>query len=82
MPEKRRSRRSKNKIVKKNCIFCKEKTNPTYREVEALRRYVTERGKLIPMSRTGICSKHQRKLTLAVKHARHIALLPYIVRPY
>lgn len=76
----RRSRRPK--IVKRNCNFCKENTNPSYREVEMLRRFITERGKVIPQTRTGLCRKHQRKLTFAIKHARHLALLPFIVRAY
>lgn len=80
MMKARRSRRPK--IVKRDCNFCKEKTNPNYRDIEVLRRFVTERGKILPLTRTGICRKHQRRITLAVKHARHIALLPFIVKPY
>lgn len=79
MINKRRSR--KPKVVKRNCMFCKEKKEPTYREVEVLRNFVTDRGKLIPLTRSGVCQKHQRKITASVKHARHLALLPFIVRP-
>lgn len=76
----RRSRRAK--VVKENCPFCKEKTSPSVREVEVLRRYITERGKIVGRAKTGICAKHQRALTIAIKHARHVALLPYVVKPY
>ena len=63
-------------------MFCKEKKEPTYRELDVLGRFVTERGKIIPQSRTGTCRKHQRGISFAVKHARHLGLLPFIVRPY
>lgn len=76
----RRSRRPK--VVKRNCIFCKEKKEPSYREYELLSRYVTERAKIIPLTRSGTCKKHQRKLSIAIKHARLVGLLPFIVRPY
>ncbi|MBI2036653.1 30S ribosomal protein S18 [Candidatus Microgenomates bacterium] len=75
----RRSRRIK--VVKQNCPFCKQKTEPSFREIEVLRRYVTERGKIIGHARSGICAKHQRKVTAAIKQARILALLPFIVKP-
>ena len=77
-----RPRARKLKPVKRDCIFCNEKREPSYREYEQLGRYITERGKIQPQTRLGTCRKHQRKLTFAIKHARHIALLPFIVRPY
>ncbi|MBI3577212.1 30S ribosomal protein S18 [Candidatus Gottesmanbacteria bacterium] len=66
--------------VAKNCQFCNNKTEPDYKDVETLRRYTSERGKLLAASRTGICSKHQRSLTVAIKRARMVALLPFVVR--
>ncbi|MFH1833302.1 MAG: 30S ribosomal protein S18 [Candidatus Levyibacteriota bacterium] len=65
-------------VVPKNCYFCKEKKEPFYGEIETLRRYLTERGKIVPRSRNGLCSKHQRVLTFTIKHARFLALLPFI----
>lgn len=64
---------------KKVCVFCadKEHTGIDYKDVNKLKRYVSERGKILPRRITGNCAKHQRALTLAVKRARHIALMPY-----
>jgi small subunit ribosomal protein S18 len=66
--------------VPKTCYFCTEKKEPNYADTEVLRRFLTERGKIIGRARSGICAKHQRRLTSAIKHARHLALLPFIVR--
>ena len=65
---------------KKVCVFCgKENAGIDYKDVNKLKRYVSERGKLLPRRITGNCAKHQRALTVAVKRARHISLLPYTV---
>ena len=70
-----RSKRSRKKV----CSFCVEKVkNIDYKDVVKLSRYVSERAKIVPRRVTGTCSAHQRKLTLAIKRARYIALLPYI----
>ncbi|MBI5619915.1 30S ribosomal protein S18 [Candidatus Gottesmanbacteria bacterium] len=66
--------------VAKNCMFCAGKTAPDYKETSVLSRYLTERGKILGRARTGVCSKHQRVLTTSVKRARHVALLPFVVR--
>ena len=64
---------------KKICNFCAEKTDSIdFKDVAKLRKYVSERSKILPRRITGTCAKHQRELTLAIKRARHIALLPYI----
>ncbi|WP_145101928.1 30S ribosomal protein S18 [Sporomusa sp. KB1] len=66
------------KPKKKVCSFCVDKaTDIDYKEVPKLRRYTTERGKILPRRISGNCAKHQRQLTLAVKRARNIALLPF-----
>ena len=52
-----------------------------YKNPKALKQFITERGKIIPRRITGTCAKHQRKLTLAIKQARQIALLPFVGRP-
>ena len=64
---------------KKVCNFCVEKSESIdFKDVAKLRKYVSERSKILPRRITGTCVKHQRELTLAIKRARHIALLPYI----
>ena len=64
---------------KKVCQFCADKTEVIdYKDVEKLRKYVTERGKILPKRITGTCSIHQRAVTTAVKRARIVALLPYV----
>jgi small subunit ribosomal protein S18 len=69
---KRRKRRPK------VCHYCASKIERVdYKEAEKLRRYITERGKVIPKRVTGTCAKHQRQLTRAIKRARFLALLPY-----
>lgn len=74
MINKKRGRRKK-----KVCAFCVEKaTSIDYKDVNKLRRYVSERGKILPRRITGNCAKHQRLLTTAVKRARHVALMAYI----
>lgn len=79
MAKKKTFTRSRKKIVvPQKCYFCVEKKEPTYNESEVLQRYVTERGKIIGRTRNGLCSKHQNRLTLAIKHARHLALMPFI----
>ena len=63
---------------KKICSFCAEKaTNVDYKDVRKLSKYITERGKILPRRVTGNCSKHQRRLTIAIKRARSIAFLPF-----
>ncbi len=64
----------------KECFFCKEKKNPDFMEYETLKKFISERGKINSRQRSGICSKHQRKFTTAVKRARLLAFLPFIVR--
>ncbi len=78
---KRSSRYQKReRPVAKNCGFCATKTLPDYKDVAILNKFVTDRGKILSRARTGICSKHQRVVTRAIKHARHVALLPFVVR--
>lgn len=74
-------RKPKRKIVTpKECYFCKEKKTPWYSDVSSLQKFVTDRGKIISRTRGGVCAKHQRRLTSAVKHARHLALLSFVER--
>lgn len=60
------------------CRFCAEKTLPLdYKWFDVLEAFVSERGRIVPSRTTGTCAKHQRRLTLAIKRARNVALLPY-----
>jgi len=63
---------------KKVCKFCAQKMKIDYKDSDTLRRFITERGKILPRRITGTCAKHQRALALAIKQARSIALLPYV----
>ena len=68
-----------NKKRKKICNFCAEKAEVIdYKDALKLRKYVSERSKILPRRITGTCAKHQRDLTIAIKRARQIALIPYI----
>ncbi|ACB86460.1 30S ribosomal protein S18 [Natranaerobius thermophilus] len=69
-------RRRRNKV----CSFCAEKTTTvSYKDLDRLKKYITERGKILPRRINGNCAKHQRQLTTAIKKARQLALLPYTV---
>lgn len=72
---KRRTSRRRKKV----CVFCADKNHVgiDYKDVNKLKRYVSERGKILPRRITGNCAKHQRALTVAIKRSRHIALMPY-----
>ncbi|WKV07585.1 30S ribosomal protein S18 [Thermoanaerobacterium sp. CMT5567-10] len=74
--QKRKNRKAKKRV----CAFCADKIDYIdYKEVGKLRKYITERGKILPRRITGNCAIHQRQLTVAIKRARQIALLPYTV---
>ncbi len=67
----------------KFCQFCADKSiKINYKEVEMLKRFVTEEGKIRPRRQTGTCAKHQRALATEIKRARHIALLPFTSEPW
>ncbi len=64
---------------RKVCSFCVDKvTMIDYKDTVKLRRFLSERGKILPRRTTGTCAAHQRQLTTAIKRARHVALLPYV----
>ena len=74
MIKRDRSRRPRKKV----CSFCVDKVEQIdYKDVAKLRRYITERGKILPRRISGNCAKHQRQVTAAIKRARNIALLPF-----
>ena len=80
MPERpereiRRGRKGRKKV----CAFCVDKiVEIDYKDINRLRKYITERAKIMPRRMNGTCARHQRQLTTAIKRARHIALLPYV----
>ena len=70
--------RQGNRRRKKVCAFCADKAETIdYKDISKLRRYLSDRGKIVPRRVTGTCAFHQRALTTAIKRARHLALLPY-----
>ena len=74
--KRERGRRPRKRV----CSFCVDKVEAIdYKDTHKIRKYVTERGKILPRRISGNCAKHQRQVTVAIKRARHIALLPYIV---
>lgn len=73
-------RRGKGFFKKKVCKFCTQKAHIDYKDSDTLRRYTTERGKILPRRITGTCSKHQRELAVNIKRARALALLPFVVK--
>jgi len=85
--EKMRKPKAKNKkfdskekfFRKKSCRFCIDKSETIdYKDAMRLKRFITEKGKIMPNRLTGNCAKHQRKIAAAIKRARHIAILPYV----
>ena len=78
MTEKSEKTFRNRKAKKKVCQFCADKVEHIdYKDVAKLRRFVSERAKILLRRITGTCAKHQRQLTTAIKRARHIALIPY-----
>ena len=63
---------------KKVCVFCGKDNVIDYKDTAKLKKYVSERGKILPRRITGTCAKHPRALTVAIKRARHVALMPYV----
>jgi small subunit ribosomal protein S18 len=75
---KKRRRIIKEEAVPVICPFCKGKISPDYKDTDTLSRYMSDRAKLQGKSRTGLCAKHQRRISVAIKRARHLALLPFV----
>ena len=70
----------KNRKRRKVCQFCEQKaTFVDYKNTDTLKHYLSERGKILPRRTTGACAMHQRQVTEAVKRARQVALLPYVI---
>ncbi len=74
-----RGSRPNRKGRKKVCMFCADKIEQIdYKDVNRLRKCISERAKIVPRRVTGTCAYHQRQLTVAIKRARHVAFLPYV----
>ena len=75
MERPQRAKRAKKKV----CLFCVDKVDSIdYKDTAKLKKYITERGKIVPRRISGNCAKHQRQLTTAIKRARIVALLPFV----
>ncbi len=67
-------------MKKSNCSFCQSGKDPDYKEVDVLKRYISDQGKIAKHFRANVCAGHQRKLSRAIKRARFLALLPFTTR--
>jgi len=80
----RRRKRERRRPVKKNCVYCAKKrkdssfAKPAWRDYQNLSEFLSSRGRILPRSLTGVCALHQKQIALAVKQARHLALLPFV----
>ena len=79
MSEEKTAKRPMKRISRKKvCLFCQEKAEAIdYKDVAKLKKFITEKGKILPRRMTGVCAKHQRMLAVAIKRARVAALLPF-----
>jgi len=80
MSNSKKNKTIKKTVLRRNCLFCKEGKEPDFKDVETLRSFLSERGKILAATRTGTCARHQRRLTKSIKRARVIALLPFSAR--
>ena len=68
--------------MRRHCVFCADKNAKIdYKDIDVLKRFVTDRGKIRARRKTGACARHQRAIAAAVKRARHLALLPFVADP-
>lgn len=78
MAENKRREYNRSRGRRKVCGYCVDKLEHIdFKDVNRLKKYVSEQGKILPKRMTGMCAKHQRQLTVAIKRARHLALMPY-----
>lgn len=75
--EREANPRLRQKRRRKVCFFCVNKTLPEYKDFEGLRRYISDRGKILPRRSSGCCARHQRRLAQAIKRGRLLGRLPY-----
>lgn len=80
MPSKKRKPRpqmERRRPLNDKCPYCETKTLPDYKKYQEVEMYITDRKKILGRSRTGLCSKHQKAVSIEIKRARHLALLPF-----
>lgn len=70
-------RKREPRAVTSGCPFCMGKIEPDYKDPETLAKYITDRAKIVGSKYSGVCSKHQRRLSREIKRARHLGLLPF-----
>lgn len=76
----KKDRKFMTKRKKRTCAFCTKGAQPIdYKDERTLKKFISERGKILPRRVTGTCQKHQRELVEAIKRARHMAILPYVI---
>lgn len=63
---------------RKRCLFCQNDKSPSYTDIVTLKRFLSDRSKILPKLKSGICSKHQRAVAVNIKYARHLSLLPFV----
>ncbi len=71
---------ARRKGKEKGCLFCKTKTTPRWEDYEQYGEFLSPRGRIIGSQFSGVCTKHQRKLSNAIKQARHLALMPFLTK--
>lgn len=77
--EEKATKKFRKTSKKKVCAFCVAgEKDIDYKDIAKLKKFITEKGKILPRRQTGVCSYHQRKLALAIKRARNMALLPFV----
>lgn len=77
--DRERPQRNNKRARKKVCMFCVDRAETIdYKDIAKLRKCLSERSKILPRRVTGTCAYHQRELTIAIKRARHLALIPYV----
>jgi len=76
-PKRKKYSVKKEMPVATDCVFCNTKSEPDYKKHRNLQPFLSDRAKIIGKKRSGICSKHQRRLAISIKRARHLGLLPY-----
>ena len=64
--------------TKRVCSFCANKKEPAFTDSATLRKYMSDRFRIVPRAKSGVCSKHQRRVTVEIKRARHLSLLPFV----
>ncbi|MCL4354791.1 30S ribosomal protein S18 [Patescibacteria group bacterium] len=80
MAKKKIKKRILKSTAPKKCYFCNEKKEPDFSDIGTLKKFLTERSKIVPRSRNGLCARHQKHLSAQVKYGRHLAMLPFLVR--